>query len=576
MESYSGQALNLQDVRIVDTLDPLGFKDINAPGSTTTITVKIAGTATLATIFSDNALTAQTNPYNTDSEGRFLFYAANGRYDVVIDDGLPTEAAIVDVFIYDPLDLPTTLEIINGSRAVITGDIIKTSGFTVAGDGGGWSWLATSSNISASQTPAQTGNGSVSSADGRKFIPVISTNMNARIFGAICDGATDDLAAIQSGLVFMDTTKISPSGALPLYIDGKFSISDSIRIRDAGFIGSGSFGTTLVWGGASGGTAIIWRAKTHKNLIGMRFDGGANEPLYWFDATRTDGWSIPAFSPLMDWADNFSDLYFTELNLAGACHMKFPPVVNLYMNNMRWGGAENLVSVEAGASASANRVMSISDFTIDFQGPASGTVSSLFKIDVTGSARFTLSLEKARIESTGKDMGGQKTLIEVVDTVNGTSIPSHGIAIDLKDIGFQLVGTTGVSLIKHNTTQTNVTSDINLKNVYFDGVVNLIAGNWNSFFNPPLTLNPDGERIIDYSYGRANSGFLISKQNWAFTSTNITNTITGQGIHFGVNSPEGNVDAEKGSIYMRSGGGAGFSTYSKDTALGILTGWVTL
>ena len=90
MESYTGQALNLQDVRIVDTLDPLGYKDINAPVSPT-VTVRDSATGNpLSTIFSDNGVTPLANPYTADSTGNFTFFSANGLYNVIVDEGLLT------------------------------------------------------------------------------------------------------------------------------------------------------------------------------------------------------------------------------------------------------------------------------------------------------------------------------------------------------------------------------------------------------------------------------------------------------------------------------------------------------
>jgi len=48
-----------------------------------TVTVYIAGTTTLATIYSDNGVTTKANPFTTDIyDGRYNFYAANGAYDL--------------------------------------------------------------------------------------------------------------------------------------------------------------------------------------------------------------------------------------------------------------------------------------------------------------------------------------------------------------------------------------------------------------------------------------------------------------------------------------------------------------
>jgi hypothetical protein len=51
---------------------------------TVSVAVYNAGTAVLATIYSDNGSppTPQANPFNADSLGRWFFYVANGRYDI--------------------------------------------------------------------------------------------------------------------------------------------------------------------------------------------------------------------------------------------------------------------------------------------------------------------------------------------------------------------------------------------------------------------------------------------------------------------------------------------------------------
>ena len=48
------------------------------PMSGVSITVKLAGTATNGTLFSDNNRTSLGNPFTNDSNGSFEFYAPNG------------------------------------------------------------------------------------------------------------------------------------------------------------------------------------------------------------------------------------------------------------------------------------------------------------------------------------------------------------------------------------------------------------------------------------------------------------------------------------------------------------------
>jgi hypothetical protein len=64
-----------------------------------------------ATIYSDNGVTPATNPLTTDTTGAFSFYAADGRYQLVISGANIQTVTMNDVLLVDPLpaDLPTTL-----------------------------------------------------------------------------------------------------------------------------------------------------------------------------------------------------------------------------------------------------------------------------------------------------------------------------------------------------------------------------------------------------------------------------------------------------------------------------------
>lgn len=49
-----------------------------------TVRVRLAGTATDATLFSDNSYTPQVNPFTSETDGAYQFYARDGRYDVIL------------------------------------------------------------------------------------------------------------------------------------------------------------------------------------------------------------------------------------------------------------------------------------------------------------------------------------------------------------------------------------------------------------------------------------------------------------------------------------------------------------
>ena len=56
--------------------------DTAGTGTLATITVYNPGTLTASTIYSSPAGAAQANPFATDANGRFVFYADPGEYDI--------------------------------------------------------------------------------------------------------------------------------------------------------------------------------------------------------------------------------------------------------------------------------------------------------------------------------------------------------------------------------------------------------------------------------------------------------------------------------------------------------------
>ena len=56
--------------------------DTAGTGTLATITVYNPGTLTASTIYSTPAGAAQANPFSTDANGRFVFYADPGEYDI--------------------------------------------------------------------------------------------------------------------------------------------------------------------------------------------------------------------------------------------------------------------------------------------------------------------------------------------------------------------------------------------------------------------------------------------------------------------------------------------------------------
>jgi len=72
------------------------------------ITVVVHGGA-LATIYSDNNLTPLANPFTSQSDGQWQFYAANGRYDVTMSSaGFSQTITYSDILLCDPFTVGST------------------------------------------------------------------------------------------------------------------------------------------------------------------------------------------------------------------------------------------------------------------------------------------------------------------------------------------------------------------------------------------------------------------------------------------------------------------------------------
>ncbi len=123
MENYTGQVSLQKDDRILDPSDPLGYSDLNTADATTIITVRDSVGDTISTIFSDNESTPLTNPFNTSAVGKFTFYAANANYNVIVNEGLATEASINDIQLFDPTTNTENIATNTGNITTNTNDI---------------------------------------------------------------------------------------------------------------------------------------------------------------------------------------------------------------------------------------------------------------------------------------------------------------------------------------------------------------------------------------------------------------------------------------------------------------------
>lgn len=93
------------------------------------VTVNLSGTGTLATIYASNAYAALANPFTSDTDGTYEFYAQNGRYDIVLAKAGFTFPATnsADLLLFDPSSVVSPAQITADQN-----DYSPTNGFNVS------------------------------------------------------------------------------------------------------------------------------------------------------------------------------------------------------------------------------------------------------------------------------------------------------------------------------------------------------------------------------------------------------------------------------------------------------------
>lgn len=147
--------------------------------SAATITVYNAGTVTVSTLYSDNISTGKSNPFTNDTDGSFEFYAANGRYDVVIaKTGYTFDAASTsDVLLEDVAQSGVAI-----TAPTITGTITGT--YTLGG----------TPTVSAGLVLA------TGSTTARSLALRFDEIVDVKDYGALGDNSTDDQTALAAAV----------------------------------------------------------------------------------------------------------------------------------------------------------------------------------------------------------------------------------------------------------------------------------------------------------------------------------------------------------------------------------------
>jgi hypothetical protein len=185
----------------------------------------VSGTATLATLYSDNGVTPLANPFLSTSTGQVSFYAANGLYDLVVTK-TGFETVTISAIELDDLLAPS------GSNSV---------GYLPAGAG-------------AVATTVQT--------KLRESVSVLD-------FGAVGDGVADDTAAIQAAIVAVNAA----GGGELLIPEGTYKVTSSITIYPNVTIFG--YAATLAWAGSAAPvlTSSTSTILSGAGIFGLTIDG---------------------------------------------------------------------------------------------------------------------------------------------------------------------------------------------------------------------------------------------------------------------------------------------------------------
>jgi len=153
---------------------------------------------TVVTLYDDAAGSNGSTAKVTSENGQVVVYVEPGEYRLSVNgiDSFITIGGSAKI---------TTSDLIALDSASSVGDVIDTTGYSVAGDGGGGQWVSVAATGAASQSPSQLGDALLNDANGNQWVllPINVTNKksySAKALGVVGDGIADDTAAIQAGL----------------------------------------------------------------------------------------------------------------------------------------------------------------------------------------------------------------------------------------------------------------------------------------------------------------------------------------------------------------------------------------
>lgn len=156
-------------------------------------------TGAAVTLFDDESGSNGSTTKQTDSEGVVVVYVTPGEYSEQVNGGVQRKVLIGSKEI-------TTDQLIGRVRKSQDGDVLTTTGFTSAGDGGGAQWKATNTTgLTPSQTPADRGAAELVDGSGRLWV-LVGSALFIEQLGAVLDGVTLNSGVVSAAVNWSNST----------------------------------------------------------------------------------------------------------------------------------------------------------------------------------------------------------------------------------------------------------------------------------------------------------------------------------------------------------------------------------
>jgi len=537
------------------------------------VLIKLAGTATPATIYSDDGVNVTPNPLTTNANGYFEFYVANGLYDIAVSG----VNAYTDVLIADALGID--------AEALKKTEAAAPSGATLLGTDNG-------------DTVQEALDGRLKVlTDGTEYLPPDTEVWTPRVLsagqGVLGDGATKTIRSIGGGLTAITMANMSAVGRMQFNGEGKTS---------------GTPGTVGVYSEAWGGS-IDQLTVQDVNGTAVRAKGGWNLNLNNLRVTRcTTGVEfIEYVEVLPGWA--------------GSGHVIGPAFITYCDVGIDIGKLWNPTLI--------NVVLEYCDVPAKFSGTHQVIINPWFE----GNTNTPLWTRGAVLMG-GRGVTFQSTLDADLPGVSAGSAQEEAITwLDEQGISvfrdpaqrlFYATGRKGVQALRHFGVEgltelavqgrhfmpTAVTADFSSLRGYGarEGTFVTPADQYSANHETSAVVNRgtrsgdviSGAVVIRTGTKGAVPGDSTSADRWQFNASghlvpfaNITYDIgttalrsravysdsfrvgTTQGVFGGTASPEASITANPGSIYMRNDSTGGNTVWLKSSGTGN-TGWLRM